>query len=229
MILPRAGDYIDIHNHGGIPSPGMFIVENLMAHEGRMPSETAGMAFSLGIHPWFLNETNISSLLSLVKEMAAGDTLIAIGEAGFDKLKGPSPEIQRKAFEEQAKIAEDVRKPLFIHCVRAWDELLLSHKTVKPHMPWIIHGFRGKKELARQLISRNMYLSFWFDFVIRPESSELIRSLPPEKIFLETDGSDVSIKEIYRKVAEDMGINVTDLITVIHKNFKVVFNNNEPT
>ena len=227
MILPRAGDYIDIHNHGGKPSPGIFIVENLMAHEGRMPSETEGMAFSLGIHPWFLNETNISPLLSVVKEMAAGDTLIAIGEAGFDKLRGPSPEIQRKAFEEQAGIAEAVKKPLFIHCVRSWDELLQSHKRVKPLMPWIIHGFRGKKELAAQLISRNMYISFWFDFVIRPESSELIRSLPSERIFLETDGSDADIKEIYSKVAQDIGISMEELKSIILSNFNRVFKRQE--
>jgi len=223
MILPRTGDYIDIHNHGGKPSPGIFIVENLMAHEGRKPSETEGMAFSLGIHPWFLDETNIFPLLSLVKEMASDPALIAIGEAGFDKLRGPSPEIQRKVFEEQARIAEELRKPLFIHCVRAWDELLLSHKTVKPHMPWIVHGFRGKKELASQLISRNMYLSFWFDFVIRPESSELIKGLPSDRIFLETDGSDVSIIEIYKKVAGDLGMTVEELKLIILSNFNKVF------
>lgn len=223
MILPQAEDYIDIHNHGGKPSPGIFLVENLMAHEGRMPSETEGMVFSMGIHPWFLDETNITSLLNLVKEKSTDSAIIAIGEAGFDKLRGPSPEIQRKAFEEQAEIAETVNKPLFIHCVRAWDELLQAHKRVKPVMPWIIHGFRGKKELARQLISRNMYLSFWFDFIVRPESSELVRSLPSDRIFLETDGSDVDIREIYKKVAADIGINVEELKSVISGNFDKVF------
>jgi len=227
MILPGAGDYIDIHTHGGKPSPGIFVVENLMAHEGRMPSETEGMAFSMGIHPWFLDETNISPQLSLVKEISTGTDLIAIGEAGFDKLRGPSPEIQRKAFEEQAEIAETVKKPLFIHCVRAWEELLQAHKRLHPVMPWIIHGFRGKKELARQLISRNMYISFWFDFIIRPESSELVRSLPSDRIFLETDGSDVDIREIYRKVAADIGINVEELKSVISGNFYRLFKRQE--
>ena len=68
-------------------------------------------------------------------------------------------------------------------------------------MPWLIHGFRGNIELAQQLISKGMYLSFWFDFVIRPESSELLRSLPKDRIFLETDGADVDIRDIYKKVA----------------------------
>ena len=68
-------------------------------------------------------------------------------------------------------------------------------------MPWLIHGFRGNVELAKQLLSKGMYLSFWFDFIIRPESSKLVRSLPKERIFLETDGADVDIRTIYEKVA----------------------------
>ena len=89
---------------------------------------------------------------------------IAIGEAGFDKLRGPSPELQRKVFEEQVAISEELKKPVVIHCVRAWDELLAVHKKLKPKMPWLIHGFRGNTELAAQLLSKGMYLSFWFDF-----------------------------------------------------------------
>ena len=99
------------------------------------------------------------------------------------------------------------KKPLVIHCVKAWDELLASHRNLKPETPWLVHGFRGKKELAlQQLLSKGMYLSFWFDFVLRPESAELLRFLPKERIFLETDGADVDIKDIYNKVANDLGI-----------------------
>jgi Tat protein secretion system quality control protein TatD with DNase activity len=53
-----------------------------------------------------------------------------------------------------------------------------------------------------------MYISFWFDFVARPESSELLKSLPPERIFLETDGAGVDIRNIYTKVAADFGMTV---------------------
>ena len=154
----------------------------------------------------------------------AGDkNVAAIGEAGYDKLKGPPVDLQRKIFEEQVKISEEYGKPLVIHCVRSWDELLASHKKLKPAMPWLVHGFRGKKELARQLISRRMYLSFWFDFILRPESAELLRSLPRERIFMETDGSGVSIKDVYQKVAADLGIGVDELKSIILGNFIAFF------
>ena len=58
---------------------------------------------------------------------------------------------------------------MIIHCVRAWDEVLAVHKKLRPKMKWMIHGFRGQARLANQLLSKGMYLSFWFDFVIRPE------------------------------------------------------------
>jgi len=132
-------------------------------------------------------------------------------------------ELQRSAFEEQAVIAGKHNKPLVIHCVKAWDELLASHRNLKPETKWLVHGFRGKKELASQLLSKDMYISLWVDFALRPESAELLRFLPGERIFLETDGADVDIKAIYNKVANDLGYNVKELKSVILSNFFRVF------
>lgn len=225
MNLPLQGEYIDIHTHDAKPSEGVFAVENLMAHELRRPEEVSTQAFTSGIHPWHLNENNCEQLLEYVRSLADNPSLLAFGEAGFDKLRGPSIELQRSTFAEQVKISNERRKPLVIHCVRAWDELLAAHKNLRPAMPWLVHGFRGKKELALQLINRGMYISFWFDFVLRTESSELLRSLPENRIFLETDGADVDIREIYRKVSEDLGISIDKLKEIILNNFNVLFNN----
>jgi TatD DNase family protein len=223
MSFPRKGDYIDIHNHGSIPEKGKFQVENLMTHENREPENTDYVTFTIGVHPWFLTSENLEQQIAIVAKYSTYHNIAAIGEAGFDRLKGPSQKIQENAFEEHVMIAEKVSKPLFIHCVRAWDDLLSVHKKLHSSKPWIIHGFRGKKELARQLIDKGMFLSFWFDFILKPESSVLIKSLPKERIFLETDGSGVDIKTIYNKVAADLEITVDDLKVQIYENFKEVF------
>jgi TatD DNase family protein len=149
--------------------------------------------------------------------------VIAVGEAGFDRLRGPSVELQRQTFEEQVKISEDTAKPVVVHCVRGWDELLLVRKKLRPKMPWLVHGFRGNVELATQLLSKGMYLSFWFDFILRPESSSLLKKLPLNKIFLETDGADVDIRDIYKKVANDLDLSVDELKSIILKNFNDFF------
>lgn len=226
MNLPRQGDFIDIHVHDGKPSADTFILESLMAHEGKMPENISGIGYTYGIHPWFLNENNQKQLIISVENAIPNPDILAIGEAGFDKLRGPSPDLQRHVFEQQVKISEIHRKPLIVHCVRAWDELLLVQKRHKPKMPWMIHGFRGRVELAKQLLSKGMYLSFWFDFVLRPESSDLLRSLPENRIFLETDGADVDIRDIYKKVSGDLSHSVEELKAITFSNFINFFNLN---
>ena len=223
MNLPQPDDYIDIHTHGAGNLPGIFSVESLMAHENLQPENIMGLAYTAGIHPWHLTESNQKQLLGFISALAGNSSLIAIGEAGFDKIRGPSIDLQRIVFEEQVKIATQINKPVVIHCVRAWDELLAAHKKLKPELPWLVHGFRGKKELAHQLLNRGMYLSFWFDFILRPESAQFLRYLPKERIFLETDGADISIKDIYMKVAVDLNMPEDDLKATIFSNFKNLF------
>ena len=223
MNLPKPGDYIDIHDHDAVAARGKFAVANLLANESSLPDYREGIAYSVGAHPWHLTAANIKEQLEMVRRLASHENVIAIGEAGFDRLKGPGMDLQEEALASQAGISEEFRKPLFIHCVRSWEELISSGKQLKPEMPWIVHGFRGKKELALQLISKGMYLSFWFDFIIRPESSNLVKSLPADRIFLETDGSGAEISEIYMKVASDLDISVEELKEQIADNFKKVF------
>lgn len=223
MILPGPADFIDIHTHGLTTSEGAFTVENIMAHESANLRNLKTQAFTAGIHPWYLQENSKREQLDFIRKTSRNPDLIAIGEAGFDKLRGASMELQRSAFEEQVYIAEEVKKPVVIHCVRAWDELLSSHKNLKPKNTWLVHGFRGKKELASQLLSKGMYISPWFEFALRSESASLLRFMPRDRIFLETDGADVSIGDIYRKVASDLTMDLEELKRKIFENFMTLF------
>jgi len=223
MNFPSQGDYINIHSHGDTTAHGIFTLRNLMAHESVFPSDTI-FAWSFGIHPWYLNKDDQILLIRSVREIAGNQLLSAIGEAGFDKIKGPDMKLQISTFEAQVEIAEEFKKPLIIHCVKAWDELLAAHKKYKPSMPWLIHGFHGKKELAAQLLSRGMYISIWYSFAMIPESAELIRFIPRDRLFLETDGAEIDIRDIYNKVSNDLKIDVVDLKSLIFENYFKFFN-----
>lgn len=225
MIAPKPDDFIDIHNHDVVGRSGIFSIDNIMVHESRTPATGTLQAYSVGIHPWFLNENNYDLLIDRVHHYSGLNNVIALGEAGFDKIKGPRMELQKKAFEIQVRIADNTSKPLFIHNVKAWDELLFEYKTLKPKTKWIIHGFQGKKELAEQLLSKGMYLSLWADFVLNRDSSSVIKSIPREKLFLETDAFDVDIKDIYNKVSADLQIGVSELKALIYSNYMDVFGN----
>ena len=74
-----------------------------------------------------------------------------------------------------------------------------------------------------QLTSKGFYLSIWFEFALRPESSALIKNLPGNRIFLETDGANVDIRDIYKKVTDDLGTSVDDLKKMILGNFNEFF------
>jgi TatD DNase family protein len=223
MNHPQEGDYIDIHIHGGKPAAGLFILETLMAHEEKLPVRLDGVAYTYGLHPWFLTDDNYQDQLENVKKVTSGTDIVAIGEAGFDKLRGPSLDLQRKAFREQVQLSESLHKPLIIHCVRLWEEIIGEKKELKPEMPWMIHGFRGKTQLAEQLLSKGFYLSIWFEYALRPESSELMKTIERNRLFLETDGAKVDIKDIYSKVSADLGISVEELKQITYQNYQSFF------
>ena len=225
MIVPKKDDYIDIHNHDVIKRQGVFCVDNIMAHEKRIPDLSSGMVYSIGIHPWFLTEDNFDSFLERVRLCSESSDIIAIGEAGFDKLRGPSMELQRKAFEAQVLIADKTEKPLFIHNVRAFDELMFEYKKLKPRSIWIVHGFQGKKELAQQLLSKGIYLSLWADFVLNRNADSIVKYIPRNRLFLETDAFDVDIRDIYLKVSAILEIQVIELKSIIYNNYRTVFGN----
>ncbi|MFN8240110.1 MAG: TatD family hydrolase [Bacteroidales bacterium] len=220
MNVPLPEDYIDIHNHGGSPLPGVFKVENLMAHEGIMPDNRQGIAYTLGIHPWHITDINAENQLAFIENHCLHPNVIALGEAGFDKLKGPGLPVQGNMFRAQVTLSERICKPLFIHCVKAWDELLEARKATRAKQPWMVHGFHGKPALARQLTDKGMYISLWYSFALTSDSDSLLKSLPADRLFLETDGSDAGIATIYERVSNALGMNAGQLVKQIHANYR---------
>jgi len=88
MYLPLPGDYIDIHVHGGSPASGVFILESLMAHEEKSPVALCRCCIHLRDTSMVLNEGNHRQLLISVANSVINPEIIAIGEAGFDRLRG---------------------------------------------------------------------------------------------------------------------------------------------
>lgn len=222
MPVPRAGDYINLHTHDSVRTPGVFAVENLMIHEGRLPDDAAD-AFSVGLHPWFLQKEDIASQLVRLSQLVADERVVAVGEAGYDRRRGADAELQQEVFEAQAQLAEETGKPLVIHCVKGWDELWTSKRRLKPRVPWIIHGFNGGIEQARQLVAGDMYLSLWVKSVLGGALDQVLAGISRERIFLETDGFDTDLAVVYEKAADGMNIPVAMLAETIRNNYTNLF------
>ena len=58
------------------------------------------------------------------------------------------------------ELSETLRKPLILHIVKSFPEIIALRKQWKPTQPWIIHGFRSKPQLARELLAHGFHLSY---------------------------------------------------------------------
>ena len=171
---------------------------------------------SVGIHPWYLDDAE--NQLDLLRKAVENKQVVAIGESGLDKLKGPSIELQATIFKKQIALSEEYHLPMIIHCVKAYNELIQIKKSTHPHQPWIIHGFRGKEALAKECILHGFYFSFGAYY-----QEDALRAVPIEKLFVETDESDMDIEEIYLRIAHTRGIELEELTESIKKNMERVF------
>ena len=165
----------DIHTHHERPDA----IVNAEVGDTLQP----GITYSLGVHPWNA-ETWSDDTARRLAAQAADPRVLAIGEAGLDKLRGPSMEVQTHAFEAQARIADELGKPLIIHCVRAFNELMAIKRAMRPRVPWIVHGFRGKPQLARQLLDAGFHLSLGSRH--NPDTARLLAD-HPSRLLRETD------------------------------------------
>lgn len=170
---------IDIHTHLLPQEPGTALV---CIGCGPMPQEP-GHLFSAGLHPWDVTE-GFDSQLDALEEILANPRVLAVGECGFDALKGPSHELQEKAFIRQVELSERYAKPMILHVVRDFDSVIRLRKTLKPTRPWLIHGFRGGPTQMNQLQTMGIMVSFGLKH--NPES---LKTVPSDRLFLETDGN----------------------------------------
>ena len=149
-----------------------------------------GHWFSAGLHPWDVTE-DFDSQLDILETLLANPQVPAVGECGFDTLKGPSHELQEQVFIRQIELSERYAKPMILHVVRDFDSVIRLRRTLKPTQPWLIHGFRGGPEQMSQLYSHGILVSFGLKH--NPES---LRQVPSDRLFLETDGKTTIVQTI---------------------------------
>lgn len=176
-----------------------------------------------GIHPWQTDEffSAKEEGVGLLCPKESLSEVLAIGECGLDALRGGPMERQEELFRQHVRLSEEVRKPLVIHCVKALDQLLRLRKELRPTMPWMLHGFRGKQQQLRSLLDAGLYISFGSHF-----NEESLRLCPMERLLLETDEDTLHpIREIYNNVACVRGISVAALCDAMAENYRLFFHN----
>jgi TatD DNase family protein len=179
--------------------------------------------FSIGIHPWKIENVWVNVDLEFTERGLKYKNCIAIGECGLDKRIEIPFDLQVEVFEKQLLLAQKYNKPVILHCVGAFQEIIETKKRLKIEVPMIIHGFSKNEQIAKQLLDNGFYLSFGKYLIQNPELETVFKNIPFDCFFLETDSSDYSIEEVYAAAAKIKNIEIDLLKRILYTNFLRLF------
>lgn len=205
--------FADIHTHIvgqpdsilSIPAEGL---EGIVLHNQGLPLAER-QHYSLQLHPWHLTDvTDVDAFTSAALKHGDDPQLVAIGECGLDSLCPTPIELQHTAFLTALRVARQWQKPVVIHCVKLWAEMVSDVHKVFPELrtqadAWrrwtvIVHGFRKGPELARQLLDAGLSISIGTHY--NPQIPDLV---PPERLYHETDGMSIAQKTVFEPKKPD--------------------------
>ena len=215
-------NFIDIHTHTTKSRDKLIQIANLDLNQ---PCPEQGY-YSYGIHPWTLDNVDfqIEEALSLLEARLQSPNVLALGEAGLDKIHKASFERQIELFERQIELSEALKKPMILHDVRSHNEIIALRKKHKAQQPWIVHGFSGTEQDIKQLIGQGIYLSVG-ESLLHPERKihKSFKFIDLDYLFLETDMAEIGVEKVYETAAVLLEMDLSDLQTRIFANFARLF------
>ncbi|KAG7575789.1 Metal-dependent hydrolase [Arabidopsis thaliana x Arabidopsis arenosa] len=148
-----------------------------------------------GLHPWFIADRSPHWFKTLKKFFETTPTA-AVGEIGLDKgplAGGIDYSDQLVVFRPQLELAKELNKPVAVHCIDAFDDLLEIMRSVGPFPAGVIlHSFNGSAEVVPKLAELGAYFSFsgWFTYIDEKIAKKTLKSIPSDRFLLETDSPD---------------------------------------
>lgn len=214
--------FIDIHTH--IPKADDKILQIVNINlETLCPQESY---CSYGIHPLALDKVDfqIEKAFALLEERVQLPNVIALGEAGLDKMHKESFEKQMELFERQIELSEVLQKPMILHDVKSHNEILALRKKHRAKQPWILHGFNGTEQDIKQLTGQGLYLSVG-ESILYPERkiAKSLKNIPLEYLYFETDMAETEIKTIYETASQLLEMELSELKMKTIESFVRVF------
>ena len=214
--------FIDIHTHTVHTDSNLIQIVNLNLNQ---PCPEQGF-FSYGIHPWEADKADfqMETALQSLEEKVKLPNVVALGEAGLDKMHKETFEQQIELFERQIELSEALQKPMILHDVRSHNEIIALRKKHKAQQPWIVHGFSGTEQDIKQLLGQRIYLSVG-ESLLHPERKihKSLKFIDLDYLFLETDMVEIGIEVVYEAAANLLEMDLSVLQTRIFANFARLF------
>lgn len=177
--------------------------------------------YSVAIHPWEAAKATPADMEHVAALAQQSDTVM-IGECGIDRLCDADIDTQISIFKQHVEISENIRKPLLLHCIKAYSDIIALKKQLRPLQPWIIHGYRGKPSVTEQLLRHGFYISIGEKF-----NTDSLLMIPDDRLLIETDESTLAISDIAEKVAAARHVPVKNVIQGSAYNIQHLINSSQ--
>ena len=220
--------FIDLHTHRIKTCDNLIQIVNLDLNQS-CPEHGC---FSYGIHPWVLDNADFQAkkALQALEEKLKIPQVLALGEAGLDKMHKASFERQIELFERQIELSEALKKPMILHDVRSHNEIIALRKKHRAKQPWILHGFSGTEKDAQQLVGQGICLSVG-ESLLHPERKihKSFKFIDLNCLFLETDMAEIGIEKVYVAAANLLEMDIITLQKQFFANFARLFDSSQNT
>ena len=241
-----AGQEDEIVTRAAEQGVGMIITgssERSSAQAANYVKKHPGIYATAGVHPHDAKSVDQLTIDHLRKLMQSSEQMVAVGECGLDYDRMYSPkDVQLRVFEQQIELAEELKKPLFLHEREAaadFTEILKRHKEICARA--VVHCYTGTSATAEQYLDLGCMIGItgWVcDDRRNGELLEALKVIPVERLMAETDGPYLlprgikglknpnvpeNIVYVVKKIAEVKGVEEEILRAQIIENTKIFF------
>lgn len=228
-------DNIENENVGGIINCAIDIESCITSIE--LSQKYSFIYAAVGFHPESVTGDTVFNV-SCLDDFLNNPKVVAIGEIGIDYYWDKTfKDKQIEIFESQIKYASLHNLPIIVHDREAHND---TFELLKKYMPkGVVHCFSGSTELAKEIIKLGMYIGVGgvVTFKNSKKLQEVVKSVPLERILLETDApylapepyrgkinNSAYIKYIAEKIAELKETDYDTVLSVTYENSKNLFN-----
>lgn len=233
-----------VYNSGvaGIVNAGYSVGSSTQAIE--LAEKYSFIYATCGVSPNDIPESKeeIDTQLKEIKKFAKSNKkVVAIGEIGLDYYwNKENKELQKYAFIEQIKIANEINLPIVIHTREAVDDTLNILRNIENVVkPGVFHCCPLNRELVKQALELGFFISLAgvITFKNSKNANEIIEMIPNDRILIETDSPYLSpepnrgkrndsrnLVYIAEKIANVKNISVEEVKKITFENAEKLYN-----
>lgn len=185
-------------------------------------------------------EEELWKMITEIKVLAQqNEKVVAIGEIGLDYYwNKENKELQKRAFIEQIKLANELDLPIVIHTREAVMDTIEILKSNPVKNRGVFHCCPLNRELVKEALKLDFYISFAgpVTFKNSKNAEEIIEMVPDNRILIETDSPYLSpeplrgrrndprnVKYIAQKVADVKKVDIEKIAKITNQNACTIF------